>query len=108
MVLVISVALGVTLAREITQYQLRTHVKLYPEIVRLTVEDDARIYAFFDTAAAGTVDPALDQRFREFLTLGNIFRVKVWGRDATVLWSDQRELIGQRFTDNDGFQDAMK
>ena len=36
-----------------------------------------------------------------------VVRVKVWDRDATVLWSDEPRLIGQRFADNDELKEAL-
>jgi HD-GYP domain-containing protein (c-di-GMP phosphodiesterase class II) len=107
-VFVISVALGTTLARQITDYLLRAHIRLYPEIVRLTVKDDARIYGFFDTAHPAAATPDIEKLFGEFLSLGNIYRVKIWSRDATILWSDQKELIGQQFSDDDELQSALR
>ncbi len=104
----ISLALGITLTRRLAAYQIDSHVKLYEEVSRLTVKDDAEAYALFAADAPGAVSPHLEALFREFLSLGNVFRVKIWGRDATILWSDQAELIGQKFPDNDGFQQAMQ
>jgi HD-GYP domain-containing protein (c-di-GMP phosphodiesterase class II) len=103
----ISVALGITLTRRLAAYQIDSHSKLYEEVSRLTVKDDAEAYALFAANAPGAVSPHLERLFREFLSLGNVFRVKIWGRDGTILWSDQAELIGQKFPDNDGFQGAM-
>ncbi|HET6452624.1 MAG TPA: HD domain-containing phosphohydrolase [Spirochaetia bacterium] len=104
----ISVALGITLTRRIAAYQIDSHVKLYEEVSRLTMKDDAEAYALFAADSPGAVSPHLEALFRDFLSLGNIFRVKIWGRDGAILWSDQAELIGQRFPDNDGFQEAMQ
>lgn len=104
----ISVALGITLTRRLAAYQVDSHTKLYEEVSRLTMKDDAEAYALFAADAPGAVSPHLENLFREFLSLGNVFRVKIWGRDGTILWSDQAELIGQKFPDNDGFQNAMQ
>jgi HD-GYP domain-containing protein (c-di-GMP phosphodiesterase class II) len=103
----ITAALGITLTRRLGAYQVDSHTKLYQEVVRITVKDDPRVYALFAANAPAAVTPALADLFRGFLSLGNVFRVKVWGRDGMVLWSDQAELIGQRFPDNEGFQEAM-
>ena len=40
-------------------------------------------------------------------TLPEVVRVKVWSRDAEILWSDQPRLIGQRFPGNDGLVGAL-
>ena len=40
-------------------------------------------------------------------TLPEVVRVKVWSRDAEILWSDEPGLIGQRFPGNDELQGAL-
>src|SRR5262249_114504 len=40
-------------------------------------------------------------------TLPEVVRVEVWGRDADILWSDQRGRIGQRFPDNGDLRGAL-
>lgn len=44
---------------------------------------------------------------RLYADFPEIVRVKVWDRQATVLWSDEERLIGQRFPENDELQDAL-
>jgi len=39
--------------------------------------------------------------------LPKIVRIKVWSRDATVIWSDEPRLIGQRFSDDDELKEAL-
>ncbi len=39
--------------------------------------------------------------------LPEVVRVKVWDRDATVVWSDEPRLIGQRFPDNHELREAL-
>jgi HD-GYP domain-containing protein (c-di-GMP phosphodiesterase class II) len=106
-IVTISVILGTTLTRRITDYELRSHSNLFPEVVRLTVKDDAQVYAVFDKGTPQAVTPRAAELFADFLSLGKIFRVKIWSRDAMILWSDQKDLIGDKFPENDGFQEAM-
>jgi signal transduction histidine kinase len=40
-------------------------------------------------------------------TLPEVVRVKVWSREAEILWSDEPGLIGRRFPDNDELQGAL-
>ena len=40
-------------------------------------------------------------------TLPEVVRVKVWSREAEILWSDEPGLIGQRFAGNDELQGAL-
>ncbi len=37
-----------------------------------------------------------------------IIRAKVWNMDRQIVWSDDRRLVGQRFTDNDELGEALK
>jgi hypothetical protein len=99
----ISIALGIILTKRIADYQISSHVRLYQEVARLTLKDDTEAYALFATGDPGSVTPHLAGLFSEMLSLGNIFRVKIWSRDGTILWSDQTGLIGRKFPDNDGF-----
>ena len=54
----------------------------------------------------------LDEPARQHLSqlmqgLPEVVRVKVWDRDATVVWSDEPRLIGQRFSDDDELKEAL-
>jgi signal transduction histidine kinase len=40
-------------------------------------------------------------------TLPEVVRVNVWGRNFEIIWSDQADLIGQRFPGNDDLQGAL-
>ena len=103
----VSVALGITLARQITDYQLRSHIRLYPELISLIVKESPEVYAMFATPSGGSVSPRTETVLRSLFGLGTIFRVKVWSTDGTIVWSDQGEEIGQKFPDDDTLQDAL-
>ena len=44
---------------------------------------------------------------RLFTGLPEITRIKVWSREASILWSDEPRLIGERFPDNVNFRRAL-
>jgi hypothetical protein len=44
----------------------------------------------------------------DLFTFGAVFRVKLWGQDGTILWSDRKEIVGKNFQDNPQFIEAMK
>ena len=44
-VAIVSTALGVTVSSAIKRYQLQSHVRLYPEIIRLAMSDSEGLYA---------------------------------------------------------------
>jgi signal transduction histidine kinase/CheY-like chemotaxis protein len=65
-----------------------------------------------DTILAAPRPAPLDERTREQFSrlmrgLPEVVRVKVWDRDAAVVWSDEPRLIGQRFPDNDELKEAL-
>jgi signal transduction histidine kinase len=43
--------------------------------------------------AVAPLDGVLESRFAE----GYLWRAKIWDQDGTILWSDEVELVGQRF-----------
>jgi len=106
-ILGVSVALGITLASRITDYQLRSHIRLFPELIGLTVKNNPQVYEMFKSASGGTVSPDTEGILRGLFGLGTIFRVKVWSRDGTIVWSDSRKEIGQKFPDDPPLVEAL-
>ncbi|HVO40231.1 MAG TPA: adenylate/guanylate cyclase domain-containing protein [Spirochaetia bacterium] len=107
-ILVVSVVLGRLLVGQITDYQLRSHIRLYPELIDLAVKGNPSVYDMFQTASGGPVRPSVESLLRSFFGLGTIFRVKVWSRDGTIVWSDQRDEIGQKFPGDDPLVEALQ
>jgi signal transduction histidine kinase/CheY-like chemotaxis protein len=65
-----------------------------------------------DTLLAAPRRPPLDERTRQEFSrlmqgIPEVVRIKVWDRDAAVVWSDEPRLIGQRFADNEELQEAL-
>jgi HD-GYP domain-containing protein (c-di-GMP phosphodiesterase class II) len=104
-VALVSAVLGFTLTRAITDYQLSSHIRLYPEIVRLATRDPVALAAALQTG--GRLSPDTEKFLRDFLKLGTVFRVKLWNSAATIVWSDDAGLIGKKFDDDGAFYEAM-
>jgi hypothetical protein len=47
------------------------------------------------------------EAFEFLLGLPEVVRIKLWDREATVLWSDDDRLIGKRFPENQEVQQAL-
>jgi len=47
------------------------------------------------------------EAFRGLLAMPEVVRIKIWDRDATVLWSDDERLIGKRFPENPELKEAL-
>ena len=104
---VVSVALGLTLARQITNYQLRSHIRLFPELIGLIVRDNPEVYDMFQTPSGGFVSPGTEGVLRGLFGLGTIFRVKAWSANGTIVWSDSSEEIGQKFPGDPPLVEAL-
>ncbi|MEW6109003.1 MAG: ATP-binding protein [Nitrospirota bacterium] len=59
--------------------------------------------------------PKKEQDYNSFsqiakhLTLGaHIVQIKIWNRDKVVVWSTEKELVGQRFPDNKELNNALE
>ena len=82
-VLVVSITLGWALSSRITDYQHRSHIRLFPELIGLTVKEYQQMYDTFQTASGGTVTAQNEGVLRGFFGLATIFRVK--GHEAPIL-----------------------
>jgi signal transduction histidine kinase len=65
-----------------------------------------------DALFAEPPGPEIQGRWSERITrlfagLPEVVRVKIWDRTARVIWSDQAELVGQRFPDNEELREAL-
>ncbi len=104
----VAAALSIALASQITDYQLRSHIRLYPELISLLVKQNAHISTIFKSPSGTPVSPDVENDLRSLFGLGTIFRVKAWSRDGTIIWSDSPEEIGQRFPDDPPLVEALK
>jgi len=66
------------------------------------------IDTLLDAPRRAPLDEPARQHFSQLMQgLPEVVRVKVWDRDATVVWSDEPRLIGQRFSDDDELKEAL-
>ncbi|MEK6716716.1 MAG: hypothetical protein AABZ16_04415, partial [candidate division NC10 bacterium] len=76
------------------------------EVVRFQVEEHQ--LASYLTDPARRQAPAGDRNaFQPLLSLREVVRIKLWDRDATILWSDDDRLIGRRFPENPEVRQAL-
>ena len=107
-ILVVSVVLGRLLVGQITDYQIRSHIRLYPELIDLAVKGNPAGVRHVPVRLGRTrVAASVESLLRSFFGLGTIFRVKVWSRDGTIVWSDSREEIGQKFPGDPPLVEAL-
>lgn len=105
---VISVVLGIVITRRIEDHVLKSHVSMFPPVIRAMVKDHPVLYDVFSSRRM-KLDPShLNEQMNDLFTFGTVFRVKMWGADGTILWSDKKEIVGKNYQDNPQFIEAMK
>ncbi|HEU5319542.1 MAG TPA: ATP-binding protein [Methylomirabilota bacterium] len=62
----------------------------------------------FTAPAAPGSGPRWRELSRLLTSLPEVVRVKVWDTSATILWSDEADLIGRRFPDNHELRQALQ
>lgn len=107
-VLVVSVFLGTIISREITNHLIQTHVGIFPHVIQSMIKDHVTTYTFLKSPPGTALPEDVNSFFGDLLSFGTIFRIKVWGKDGTILWSDRPELIGLNYKENIHFSQAIR
>ena len=103
----VSIGLGYVLVTQITDYQLRSHIRIFPEMIGLAVAKNTGVYEMFSSPSGGTVTPDTETLLRGLFGLADIFRVKAWSADGTIVWSDESEEVGQKFPGDPPLVEAL-
>lgn len=97
-----SLGLGFILSRNLASHALEQYLEVYPKLVESAVQTHPQILALFSATSpnSGQMEKS-EKAFSDLLNFGTIFRLKVWSLDNTIVWSDDTEVIGNKFADND-------
>lgn len=104
--LVISLAsyfLGIVLVNRTIDLQINKHIDLYPEIINQEVNRYPEILSYFIGSDYANKPEPFNNFIQNLKSFGQVFRIKVWGKDAEVIWSDDRTIVGKKFSDNDAY-----
>lgn len=96
-VVVIAVAVATdALSRRAAEREAITDARVLTEVLAHSVAEP------FVPDGLADVDPisaaAFDSAVRDRLMVAHVERVKIWNADGVVVWSDQADLVGRRFT----------
>jgi two-component system NarL family sensor kinase len=95
-VMLVAIAAGTTwLSGRAATNQARSEARRTTELLARSVVEPAMPRRLVDVDA-GAID-RFDRQVRDALQEADVRRVKVWRRDGTIVYSDQSDLIGQRF-----------
>jgi acyl carrier protein phosphodiesterase len=99
--LLVTLATGAYIGEKSKQQLIEAHLDLYPSLIGHFFEDTPRFADYIRNAPEEQIPESLRNHLEMLLDIDTVFRVKLWNRDQTVVWSDQKELIGENFPDED-------
>lgn len=93
---ILAIALGVLIPRIAEHHTIRSRLDAMRTLVRV-LEGQTLIPPVFDPLT-GPAYEAFDRTVRGGLLGGENLRVKLWNREGEIVYSDDRSLVGRRFT----------
>lgn len=106
-ILIFSLILGSVLARFTSEIQMKKHLDLYPQITKQVLEYHPEAVRAFTDKHYSESAGAMQGLAEDLLAFDDVFRVKLWGEDNVILWSDDPSLIGKPFPDNADYREAL-
>jgi hypothetical protein len=106
MLIVVIFGLGKTLVDEVNDQLTETHLRIFPETFHTILDQNPDVIRWFLQPPGTTLPEPVARLSEGLLNIPGVFRIKVWSKDGTILWSDHTELIGKNFAENYHFQVA--
>ncbi len=103
----VSIGSAAVLARFFERQLLAHDAELSRQFVQSIVDSQQLRHYFRDSEAPGRID-AFAAFFGHLATMPDVLRANVYGADGRVLWSSTAALIGQRYTDNEELDRALR
>lgn len=100
----LSLASAVLLSRFLTEQMLRQEAVLTMEFIHSVVLAE-NATGFFRDPQAGAAD--LESTFNHVASMPDVLRTSAHDAERRVIWSNDREIIGRRFTDNPELEEAL-
>lgn len=108
LILVLAIpVLGKTLVDDVNDRLTKTHLRLLPETVRTLFDQHRDVPNWFLQPPGTSLPQSMVKLSERLLNIPGVFRLKVWSKNGTILWSDHSELIGKNFAQNHHFQVAL-
>ncbi|NCF10600.1 MAG: hypothetical protein GWP66_07965 [Gammaproteobacteria bacterium] len=104
-VIVVNVVFSWTISHALYRHALDNAKELTANIV---LSESRAEFTRAELAVPKLDDYEAFSRKIDHLTFGpHVVRVKIWDREGRVIWSDDRRLVGQSFTDNHELEEAL-
>jgi response regulator RpfG family c-di-GMP phosphodiesterase len=104
----VSGILAILLSRSMTEKVIDQHIEIYPQLIENIIKTQPQINSFFLNHAKVSDAKKFTESLTNILNFSNIFRIKIWDLNNTILWSDQTDIIGKKFPKNSGVLLAMQ
>lgn len=101
---------GLVLAYTVSEQYKHTMLERAVEVNADFILSQAKMHLTAADFEASDFDKRIDTFTRFFggVDTSEILRIKVWALDGTVVYSDDRSIIGQNFADNEEFQESVR
>lgn len=109
LILILSVAIlmGNLITKHSTESLINAHVELYPDALALVVKENDEVCKMLRDNVITYNSNEIPSYLIDFLTIGQVFRIKIWSSEGTILWSDESTIIGKNFGSNIYFRQAL-
>ena len=105
-IVIITAASALLLGRFLRRSLLERDAVLTTQFVQ-SIAEAQNTGAYFAKTEYQQNKQALDEFFVHIAHLPDVVRANVYRADGTIVWSDQQDLIGKRFTDNPELRRAL-
>ncbi len=104
--IILSAGLSYTLEKQTRRELIRNHIEIYPSVINALAADHPDFYDFFKAPPGSRPTESVLNLLEDLAGFGKVYRVKVWNRAGTIVWSDVESLIGLAFPENRHFREA--
>lgn len=90
----------------VKQIQINQASSLVVDFVQIQAKNHLTSSSIFSLDNPEQTEQAFNEVLREVSTR-DILKIKVWDKNATVIFSNDKTIVGKRFDDNEEFKEAM-
>lgn len=103
-IVIVLLVLGKTLVDSANNNLTKAHLRMLPQTVHSIFDQYQGVTDWFLQPPGTTLPKSMTRLSNGLLEIPEVFRLKVWNADGTILWSDHADLIGKNFAQNHHFQ----
>lgn len=104
----VSLVLGFLLSKRLSDQAIKTYTNFFPRMVAHIVKDKPQVCALLASGKGDQNSLEFDGFAAELQSLGDVFGLKIWDRQGTIVWSSNRGLEGKNFANDPNFKLAVK